>query len=608
MNRLFRVALPACVALASWFNPHAVLAAIPGTGIVSGSVTAPQPFVAAKVFLRNADKPITYMVYTENGRYEAVNLFPGRYEVSVDKPGFAAARRSVSIAAEARATVDFALKIVDRVPKYVGARVLRGTSTVPYDVLYPPGPGREIIERTCIICHGVNFVPSMANSREGWEGVLALMTQVPAFGVEQGESLFAPDLLSAREQDVLLTYLTANFGTGSPKRAVLETELPELDEAALGKAMFMVYDFPNTNSMPDRYTQEPHFDSKGNVWIAQPRSPGSVIRLDPRSGEYRDFTPPDREWAPHSIAVDKDDTVWYTGKGARLAHLDPETGKLDLYPVLRRGEHGIAVVLDSKGDAWFTALQGNQIGHWSRKTDQTRLLANPTPRGRPYGMLVDRNDKIWYAQFHSCKVTRFDPVTQRFTEFPALSQPCMMRRFGLDSKDRIWYGLWSNSKGRRGRIGRLDTRTGKIVEFTVPLDFSNPYDVWPDGEDRVWISSDKHLIRFDPDTGKFTFYPVVESHTDMPKLSVTREGALWYAPRGYSSSRGGPAAAAAFYPDKYRMTTFGAYYGENAVDHRISRYRGPNRPVRGNAAAVMQTAPSFGSSPARRDAAAVAAE
>jgi virginiamycin B lyase len=599
MTRILRGLSLAFAAWAGLLSPGA-FAAIAGTGIVTGSVTAPAPFVAAKVFLRHADKPITYMVYTQGGRYEAVNLFPGRYEVSVEKAGFAAARRSVAVAAEARATVDFALKVVDVVPKYVGARVLRGTATAPYDVIYPAGPGRALVERSCVVCHGVNFLPSLANDREGWEGVLALMTNPGAFGVEQGESMFAPDLFDAAERETLLDYLTANFGRGSPKRAVREVQLPELDEAELGKAMFMVYDFPNTEAMPDRYTQEPHFDSQGNVWMAQPRSPGSVIRLDPRTGEFRDFAPPDPEWAPHAIAVDKDDTVWYTGKGSRLAHLDPRTGKLDLYPVLRRGEHGIAVVLDSKGDAWFTALQGNQIGHWNRKTDQTRMLPNPTPRGRPYGMLVDRQDKVWYAQFHGCKVTRFDPVTQRFTEFPALSQPCTMRRFGLDSQDRIWYGLWSHSQDKRGRIGRLDTRTGRIVEFTVPLDHSNPYDVWPDGEDRVWITSDNHLIRFDPATEKFTFYPVVESRTDMPKLSVTREGALWYAPRGYSSSRGGPAAAAAFYPDKHRMTTFGAYYAENAVEHRIGRYRGPDRPVRGNAAEIMKKVGSF-SAPTRRD-------
>jgi hypothetical protein len=194
-------------------------------------------------------------------------------------------------------------------------------------------------------------------------------------------------------------------------------------------------------------------------------------------------------------------------------------------------------------------------------------------------------------------------VTERFTEYPALTQPCMMRRFGLDSKERIWYGLWAHGDGIRGRIGRLDTKTGRITEFTVPLDFANPYDVWVDGEDRVWISSDNHLIRFDEATGAFTYYPTVEARTDIPKLSITRDGAIWYAPRGFSSSRGGPAAAAVLYPDKDRMTTFGAFHGDGAVDNRISAYRGPDQPVENTAPDLLPKVPKF-NAPAKRDAAA----
>lgn len=578
-------------------------AAIPGTGTISGRVTAPQPFVAAKVHLRHTEKNVAYMVFTVKGRYEAVNLFPGRYEVRVETPGLAGAPVNVRVAADGSATADFDLKVVDRVPRYVGARVLRSRPTAPYDTIYPPGPGRDLVNRTCVVCHGVNFLPSLADSREGWESAIEMMTGFAAFGAENGESMFAPERLSERDRELLLDYLVANFGASSPRRAVREEQLPALDESQLGKAMFIVYSFPNAGAMKDRYTQEVHFDSKGHVWVAQPRYPGSIIRLDPATGDFRDFPTPDPDWAPHSIAVDKDDTVWYTGRGARVAHLDPATGKLDLYPTLKRGEHGIAVVLDSKGDAWFTALQSNQIGHWSRKTNTTRMIPNPTPRGRPYGMLVDRNDKIWYAQFHGCIVTKFDPVTERFTEYPALTQPCMMRRFGLDSKDRIWYGLWAHGDGIRGKIGRLDTQTGRITEFTVPLDFANPYDVWVDVEDRVWISSDNHLIRFDESSGTFAYYPTVEARTDIPKLSITRDGAIWYAPRGFSSSRGGPAAAAVLYPDKNRMTTFGAFYGEGAVDNRIRGYRGPDQPVEDTAPGLLPNVPKF-NAPAKRDAAA----
>jgi virginiamycin B lyase len=584
-----------------------VRAEIGGTGSLEGTVSAPKPLVAAKMIIRNVDRKIVYAVYTEKGRFTAVNLFPGKYEVSIDKRGFSGPAKTVEIVAGKRATMELAVQSVVPPPRYVGGRVLPGAVAVPYDILYPKGEGREILERTCIICHGVNFIPVTQLPKAGWEAMIRRMTHGNAFGNPGGESQVAPERLSAKDVETLSTYLGENFGPGKPKRAVLEEAEPVLDEAVLGKAMFMVYEFPNVDGM-DRYTQEVHFDTKGNVWIAQPRSPGSIIRLDPRTGAYRDYQTPDPRWAPHSVAVDKDDTVWYTGAGNRLAHLDPNTGFVDLYPVLKKGEHGIAVVFDTSGNAYFTALQGNQIGKWDRKTDTTTMYQNPTPRGRPYGMLVDRNDKVWYAQFHGCIVTRFDPATERFTEFPALSQPCTMRRFGVDSQGRIWFGLWSNAVSQFGRIGVLEPKTGKIIEFTVPLRFSNPYDTWVDNEDNVWITSDNHLIRYEPKAKKFSFYPLIESHTDVPKLSVTREGALWYAPRGLSFSRGGPASAAVFYPDKNRMTTFGAYFADDAVENRIRRYRGPDKKVANTAPKIMRTVPEFHTGPVKRDIAAPAAD
>src|SRR5262249_53990536 len=82
-------------------------ATLPGTATLSGLVEAPAPFKAAQVHLMNVDKNILFMVYTSGGRYRAVNLFPGRYEVTVRKPGFAAEPRTITLAAGATGSLDF---------------------------------------------------------------------------------------------------------------------------------------------------------------------------------------------------------------------------------------------------------------------------------------------------------------------------------------------------------------------------------------------------------------------------------------------------------------------------------------------------------------------
>src|SRR5215467_5924577 len=72
---------------------------IAGTGAVAGTVTAEKPFTAAQVYLRNAEKGVTFMVYTNRGKYQAINLYPGEYELTVGRRGFTSDPQKVTIQA-----------------------------------------------------------------------------------------------------------------------------------------------------------------------------------------------------------------------------------------------------------------------------------------------------------------------------------------------------------------------------------------------------------------------------------------------------------------------------------------------------------------------------
>src|SRR5579862_9052773 len=55
-----------------------------GLAKASGTVTSPSEFKAAKVYFRNPDKHMLYMVYTNAGKFQAMNMMPGNYEVSAE--------------------------------------------------------------------------------------------------------------------------------------------------------------------------------------------------------------------------------------------------------------------------------------------------------------------------------------------------------------------------------------------------------------------------------------------------------------------------------------------------------------------------------------------
>lgn len=538
-------------------GPAVVISSIPGTGTISGEVEAPGPFQAAQVYAMNVDKDILYMVYTAGGHYRAVNLLPGNYEMTARKKGFTADVQRITIEAGQNAIVDLSMREADPETvlkdSYVGSRTIReDLQFASFDELYPPGPGRDLALDTCVYCHGPGFAPQKQWNEAQWMAGIDRMTNPDA----PVGAIVPPDKLSPQDKVVLAAYLAKNFGPDSPKRALrLDVEMP-LDEAALAKAMYIEYYLPVDEETPKRVGQDPHLDSDGNVWFTDRSIPNRLGRLDPRTGEITDYELPDPRADPHGLTVDAEGHVWWAEtRGLHLGRLEPRTGEMVRYSMDPNGEieggQGHTPIVDSEQNIWFTVIIGNKLGKWDRKTEKITLWEVPTPNSYPYGIVLDKDENIWIAEFVGCKVAKFDRATEKFTEYTPLTEPCLMRRLGIDSKGTIWYGLFSS-----GKLGKLDPNTGEIIEYDLPMPHSQPYDTWADAEDNIWIGDGGQsgtLIKFDPLTEKFTYYPAPQ-RGDMPKLEVTQDGAIWYNPR--SADRG---AVGVLYPDVSKMTSFAAY-------------------------------------------------
>ena len=533
---------------------------IAGTASLSGAVQAPAAFQAAQVHLMNTDRNVLFMVWTRGGRYQALNLFPGRYEVTVKKAGLATDPQSIVLEPGDAKTLDFALREQAARPVRQGefgftSSVSSDVKLVSYDELYPREPGRDVLEKQCMYCHGRNFFPSKQYPEPTWNSFIDVMLGI---GADRG-AMIPPGTLSAADRQTVLAYLTKHFGTTSERRGLrMDAQFP-LDEAALGKAMYVEYYLPLDKQLDaankQRRTQEPHFDPQGNVWYTDRSVPNRIGRVDPRTGEVKDFMMPDPKADPHGLTVDKDGHVfWAETVGFHLGRLDPATGSMMRYPMDSTGQRkgrGHTPTLDSKQNVWFTVIGGDMLGKWDRQTGKSTVWKVPTAGAAPYGIAVDKDDNVWFAEFRRCRIGKFEPKTERFTEYAALSQPCTIRRLGVDSAGIVWYGGFNN-----GKLGRLDPASGAIKEYDIPMPFSEPYDVWPDRHDDIWISDGGQggaLIRFDQRKETFTYYPTPQT-TDQPKLAITREGAIWYTPR--SSVK---AAVGVLYPDVTTMTTLAAY-------------------------------------------------
>jgi len=540
-----------------------------GMAIASGTVDGVKPFTAAKVYFRNIDKRILYMVYTNRGKYQAMHLIPGNYDFSVQTKGQESDVQKLEVKGGAKLTANAVMHQVTE------SQATNGVETMPYDQIYPRGSaGRKIAEALCIRCHGPNFLPSRQWDPDQWNAAIDFME---GNGNPQGAQI-QPSDLSNENRKILVNWLVANFGPDSKPRAVkFQTEMP-VDEMKISKAEYIEYYFPpdppgqgrhapeySTLRSPfgdRRVSQDVVFDNHGNIWVTDRGFPNRISKLDPRTGEFQDFITPRPKVGIHDLMIDKNEILYLPEEdGLNMDVFDTKALKwldplpLDPDKVIPGMKNGQSLVFDSKHNMYANFIVGNGMSRTDWATKKVVVTTLPTPNSFPYGVVKDHKDNIWIAEFHGSKIAKLDAETQKYTEYSPPTSPALIRRLTVDSKDMVWFGLFSG-----GKLERLDPETGKVTEWTIPFENSQPYDEKESvTKGKIWFSDAGQggaLIFFDPASQTFTIYPAPQ-RSDMPMIRVANDGAIWYAPR--SGKNGGVGV---LYPDMTKITTL-AGYGSN---------------------------------------------
>ena len=568
---------------------------LPGYGRLSGVVTGSEPGVLPVVYAYNTARDVGYTVFVVDGEYRAVNLIPGPYDVTIrpavgQLEGFTEQTVQREIEAGTHASADFAIENIAPVLDYVGGIEYADVEIAPYDEIYPPGPGRDALERTCHGCHTVQFIPynypraysggRAPKNKAAWAVTVDRMHKGPAFGRKGKASIFDPAYLPPEDRDLLVDYLAENFPLeGKPRVVQLEIE-PELDLAALEKAQFVEYLYHEPEGKYDVWPW-PHqidFDNDGNVWLAYTSC--CIVWFDPRTGEQKAY---EGHGGGHGIAVDQTDgTVWYSGDVVR--HLDPKTGLVDNWKIGEDRYLGSNTqIFDSKGNLWLSLLAAGGLGKWDRESNSIVWWEVPVLRSRPYGIIVDHKDKVWFADYHNGGVTRFDPETEEFKHFALVKDQAAsaIRRLGVDSKGLIWAGTWGSRAFNNVKLFRLDPDTGEVLARDTGLQYGAVYNAEADSRDNIWIAPDNYLSVYDQAADRFTHYPI-PVRSDTLKTTITRDDGVWFIYRNAGKYAGYGGSAVVMYPDKDNIPTLAAYHSEKSAGYQLSTYSGPPSPkVRG---------------------------
>lgn len=176
------------------------------------------------------------------------------------------------------------------------------------------------------------------------------------------------------------------------------------------------------------------------VWYAGNRQ-SHIGRLDPATGEIEKFMMPDeRARDPHTLVFDSNGDIWFTVQGGNyVGFLSTLSGEVSLIDVPTKSARPYGIVLNSKGVPWVVEFGTNKLARIETSGKTLEEIELPNADSRPRRLAITSDDNIWYGDYTLGRLGRYDPKSGKFTEWD-LPSGKDSRPYGMavDRNDRVW--------------------------------------------------------------------------------------------------------------------------------------------------------------------------
>src|ERR1700730_15748267 len=263
--------------------------------------------------------------------------------------------------------------------------------------------------------------------------------------------------------------------------------------------------------------------------------PGYKETVRPFSSEsmnivYVEYDMPGPSRMPFSAAPDKNGDLWIPNFGVanKITRLDPKTGEMQDFPVPNVGTaavHSAVPALD--GSVWLAEQGSNKIGRWDPITQKATEYQDeflPGKEGREDGgskhtVRINPSGKVWTS---GVPLTRFDPETGKFTRFREGEYAYDVKP---DKNGDVWF-----TTPRSNKIGKVEAKTMKVTQWSPPTADAYPrrMEIGPDGMIYSGEFRGGKMLQFNPKTQTFKEFPLPGRDPSPYALGFDADGYLWY--------------------------------------------------------------------------------
>ncbi len=463
------------------------------------------------VSARKAGSPVTITVVSDHeGRYAfpAAKIGAGRYALSIRATGYVL---DGAVSAEVAPTKTTALDLKLRKLQDISAQL---TNTEWF--MSMPGSSdqkRPLIE--CMSCHTFErIVRSKFNAAEFF-GVLNRMSQ---FANNTTMTKVQPRVAERKPNEELARKLadylaTVNLSKGATWPYDLKT-LPRPQGRAT-RVVITEYDMPRKSIAP----HDVRADSQGYIWYSN-FVENFLGRLDPKTGAHVEYaypvTKPGFPTGSLALETDRDGNFWLaTMFQTGLVKFNTRSRKFQHYPLPAEMNADTAqqsMVMPAQshvdGKVWTNEVSKQAVLRLDLASGKYEFIDpfRDMPKGvnhSPYGMIADRENNLFFMDFGDENIGKVDARSFQSTIYPTPTRRSRPRRTMMDPQGRVWFAEFAANK-----VAMFDPKKEAIREWDVPTPHTYPYDVYIDRNSELWsgsMSSDR-ILRMDTETGKAVEY------------------------------------------------------------------------------------------------------
>jgi streptogramin lyase len=367
-----------------------------------------------------------------------------------------------------------------------------------------------------------------------------------------------------------LLVLSSLQAAGSfPAKAAVST-VQGANTFTLSSAYKMVlHTLPTNNSSPWAISVDP----KGTVWFLE-ESTNRLGSYAPSTGTFQEYSIPTPSSHPQSVTTDGDGNVWFTELASdRLGELPHGSSQIIEYPVpglpvslggttqqLSCGPG--AIFEDPSGPIWLACLFSNQVDEFFPTNRTFASFDLPVFPSGPAGLLLDKKGDLWFTAADANMLGKAvvselrNGTADGITEFAPLNQTYLFRfiqqssflggtetvtsslptpsGIALDGYGRLWVTEHTDSS-----FDSYDPTSGSLVRywtsqthgaFGFKVSFPNGVAVGKD--DTVWIAEHygNRVAELDPSSGELVEYPSCCSgaYAGIYTLALGPDGTPWF--------------------------------------------------------------------------------